>query len=264
MSIEALRWALQIGEERNLNPTMRHVLLILGNRADEQGYLYPSVAWICARTGLSRRTVQIQLKAIGDAGLLQRDTRQNDAGVRTSDGLQLTIDQPGLFPALGGAESAPPRAADARGGRNPRHGGGAAAAPYTQDIKQDQKKARGEAPFILPDWIPKEAWDGWLEVRKEKKVPSTPRALRIAAGKLAALKLEGFEPGAVLDCAIEKGWRGIYKPTELSTGTTQNRWWESDESMLAMAKQHGVTTTGKTRYALKAAIEDAMAKARTH
>jgi len=264
MSIEALRWALQIGEEKNLQPTMRHVLLILGNRADEQGYLYPSVAWICARTGLSRRTVQIQLKAISDAGLLQRDTRQNDSGVRTSDGLQLTINQPGLFMEMGGAESAPPRAAAARGGRNLRHGGGAAAAPYTQDIKQEEKKVRGQAAFPLPDWMPKEAWDGWMEVRMAKKVPNTERALKIAVGKLEALKAEGYPPEKVLDCAIEKGWRGIYKPTELSTPQAANKWWETDNGMEAMAKQHGVSTLGKTRWQLKAAIEEKLQQGRTH
>jgi hypothetical protein len=264
MSIEALRWALQIGEEKNLAPTVRHVLLILGNRADEQGYLYPSVAWICARTGLSRRSVQVQLKAISEAGLLQRDTRQNDSGVRTSDSFQLTINQPGLFTEFGGADSAPPRARAARGGRSSCTGGGAPGAPYTQDIKQEEKKARRQAAFPLPDWMPTEAWTAWLEVRTKKKVPNTTRALQIAVGKLEALKAEGFAPEKVLDCAIEKGWRGIYKPTELSTPQTANKWWETDSGMEAMAKQHGVSTLGKTRWQLKAAIEEKLQQGRTH
>lgn len=262
MSIEALRWALMIGEERNLDPTTRHVLLILGNRADEQGYLYPSVAWICARTGLSRRTVQVQLKIIGEAGLMQRDMRQNDSGVRTSDGLQLTIDQPGLFTGNGGAEFAPPRAATARGGRNLRHGGGAATAPYTQDIKQEEKKARGDAPFVLPNWVPAELWKDWLEVRTKKKVPNTKRALEIAVGKLEALKADGYQPAKVLESAIEKGWRGIFRPSELSTdrnvtGRPAN-WWDSDQGMLDMAAKIGVPTKGLTSFQLKAKINEAL------
>lgn len=116
-----------------------------------------------------------------------------------------------------------------------------------------------DAPFRLPDWVPAEHWKAWLEVRTKKKVPNTKRALEIAVGKLQALKAEGYTPEKVLDCAVEKGWRGIYKPTKLSTGQpTQNRWWESDSAMEAMAKQHGVSTLGKTRYQLKAAIEEKM------
>lgn len=269
MSIEALRWALHIGEQLELEPTMRHVLLILGNRADEQGYLYPSVAWICARTGLARRTVQRQLASIGEAGLMCRDMRANEQGVRTSDGMQLAMEQPGLFVGQrGGAMVTPPRATMTRGGRHSDAGGGATVTPYTQEVKQDQKKERGEAPYVPPDWMPMEAWNAWLNVRTKKKVPNTPRALQIATTKLAELKAEGYPPEKVLDCAIEKGWRGIFKPTELSTGGNgqagQHRWWESDSAMEAMAKQHGVSTLGKTRFQLKAAIEEKLGQGRPH
>lgn len=118
-----------------------------------------------------------------------------------------------------------------------------------------------EAPFQLPDWVPVEHWNAWLEVRTKKKVPNTTRALQIALCKLQALKEQGYPPDKVLDNAIEKGWRGIYTPTELSTGqNSQPRWWESDSAMQAMAKQHGVSTLGKTRYQLKAAIEEKMSQ----
>ncbi len=143
MSIEALRWALEEGEARGLEPTQRHILLVLGNRADERGYLWPSIAWICQRTGLSRRTVQAHMSAMEAAGILRRDQRPDGVGGRTSDGMWLGVQQPGLpLPdpraefALGGAPAAPPPAQNLRPPR-------AAAAPYTQDHKQEVGGGRG-------------------------------------------------------------------------------------------------------------------------
>lgn len=140
MSIEALRWALEKGMEAKLEPTLRYVLLILGNRADEHGFLFPSVAWIVERTGLSRRTVQTHLQTLEKLSLLNRDQRQKDDGGRTSDAMQLPIDQPGLFIHSPGATIARGGAVAARGGRNGGGEGGAVAAPYTQEDTQDQKK----------------------------------------------------------------------------------------------------------------------------
>lgn len=143
MSIEALRWALDIGEERALEPTQRHILLILGNRADEQGYLYPSIAWICQRTGLKRRTVQINCNEMEQAGLFKRSQRANAAGDRTSDNWQLAMTQPGLALATPPRiECAPPRTTCAPPAHQMRPGG-APDAPNTQEHTQDQKKDGG-------------------------------------------------------------------------------------------------------------------------
>lgn len=143
MSIEALRWALEEGEARELEPGQRHVLLILGNRADERGFCYPSVSWICRRTGMKRRTVQVHMKALEDLGVLRRDERVAEHGGRTSDAIWLGLRQPGLpLPdpradfALGGAEN---QQAPAQHPHPPR----ADPAPNTQDKKKEKKGGAG-------------------------------------------------------------------------------------------------------------------------
>lgn len=62
----------------------------------------------------------------------------------------------------------------------------------------------------LPDWMPLKAWDGWLEMRRGKKCPATPRALELAVKKLAGLRAQGHDPEAVLDQSTMMGWQGLF------------------------------------------------------
>jgi hypothetical protein len=87
-----------------------------------------------------------------------------------------------------------------------------------QDLKKQKKPARQGSPsvsekeeeVILPDWLPKEQWKAWLDVRKKIKAPNTPRALKLALAELERLKSQGYAPAAVLDQATVKGWKFPY------------------------------------------------------
>jgi hypothetical protein len=62
----------------------------------------------------------------------------------------------------------------------------------------------------LPDWIPKDAWDGWIEMRNKIKAPLTERAKTLAIKTLERLRDEGYEPGDVLDQSTMRSWRGLF------------------------------------------------------
>lgn len=64
--------------------------------------------------------------------------------------------------------------------------------------------------FELPDWVPKESWSGWLEVRRRIKAPNTMRALRLAINDLNELVAKGQNAEAVLDQSTTRGWRGLF------------------------------------------------------
>lgn len=64
---------------------------------------------------------------------------------------------------------------------------------------------------LFDDPEARELWDSWLEVRKQKKVPNTPAALKLALKKLEAWGT--VKAKEALRNAIEKGWRGIFEPT---------------------------------------------------
>ena len=76
-----------------------------------------------------------------------------------------------------------------------------------------QVKKKAEA-FALPDWVPKEEWQALLEVRKQKKAPSTPHALKLLLGALESLRAEGYDPRAVLNQSVVRGWVSVFKIKE--------------------------------------------------
>jgi hypothetical protein len=66
------------------------------------------------------------------------------------------------------------------------------------------------AAFTLPDWVPADAWAGFMEMRGRKKAPNTDRAKQGLVNKLDRLRLEGFAPGDVLDQSTERGYTGVF------------------------------------------------------
>lgn len=82
MSVEAMSWSFQ---QEQLPTMARFVLLVLANRADENGYCWPGIADIQKRTGLSERAVQRALKLMKDAGLLEVTAQYRaDGGCRSN------------------------------------------------------------------------------------------------------------------------------------------------------------------------------------
>ena len=62
----------------------------------------------------------------------------------------------------------------------------------------------------LPDWMPIEAWDGFVEMRRKSKKPFTDRAAQLIVKKLDEFRQQGHDPGEVLDRSTVNGWQGIF------------------------------------------------------
>lgn len=71
-----------------------------------------------------------------------------------------------------------------------------------------------QAPFVLPDWIPAEHWNAWVEARKKKRNAPTDYALRLAVRKLENLRDEGYPPAQVLMNAAFNGYTGLWPPKD--------------------------------------------------
>lgn len=77
---------------------------------------------------------------------------------------------------------------------------------------KEKKEDNPPTPLALPEWLPMEAWSGWLEVRKRMGVPNTDRALAMAIKKLDEFRRAGLDPKKLLEEAMVRGWRGIFAP----------------------------------------------------
>jgi hypothetical protein len=74
----------------------------------------------------------------------------------------------------------------------------------------EEQEATKIQKFVLPEWLPVDAWQGFVDMRKKLKAPLTPRAITLLMTKLAELRTQGNDPGAVLDQSTERAWRGVF------------------------------------------------------
>ena len=63
-----------------------------------------------------------------------------------------------------------------------------------------------------PDWLPAEAWAGYLAMRKRKasRAPFTDRARALVLAELQRLRADGHDVAGVLDQSVRNGWTDVY------------------------------------------------------
>ncbi len=74
-----------------------------------------------------------------------------------------------------------------------------------------ESKTRAIAPSALPDWLDAGDWDRW---RKHRGKKLTVESMRLQLLKLEQLRLEGHEPRAMIDLAIECAWTTFWPPSQ--------------------------------------------------
>ena len=87
---------------------------------------------------------------------------------------------------------------------------------------EKDKKTKGE-PFVLPDWIPADAWAAFMEIRKGKRAKNTDYALRLLVNTLTKLKAAGHDPVDILNNSIKAGWSDVYPPKVPASAMTPAR-----------------------------------------
>lgn len=66
----------------------------------------------------------------------------------------------------------------------------------------------------IPDFIPAEAWAGYVEMRKAIKKPMTPRAAELRIKDLEAFHAQGFDLAQILDQSTTNNWTDLYEPKD--------------------------------------------------
>jgi hypothetical protein len=80
-----------------------------------------------------------------------------------------------------------------------------------QKQKQEQKEAASQ-PFVLPDWIPEDSWNGYVDMRVKKRAQMTDRARELVIAELLKFRDAGHDVGAILDKSTKGNWTDVYEP----------------------------------------------------
>lgn len=89
----------------------------------------------------------------------------------------------------------------------------------------------------LPEWLPLDAWNGWVEMRKRIKKPMTERAEELRIKDLAAFHAAGEDVGAILDQSTANNWTDLYPLKERRDASTRG-----SKSKLPQLGKHGQAT----------------------
>lgn len=103
------------------------------------------------------------------------------------------------------------RASNAQAGLKP------GSSNYNNSKKEEVSKKEATT-VALPVWINLEAWQSFLEMRKKKRTPVTPRAVKSLLAKLDDWRLKGHDPTAIIDQSITNAWTDFYEPKDGKNG----------------------------------------------
>jgi hypothetical protein len=196
-----------------MSATEKVVLIVLAEAArDPDAADRPSRTWIpmsaiVARTCLGKRTVQEALRKLEASGRVTSTPRPGKGVVYLVHG-----DGEGCESRTS-ATAAPVRET-ARGGAAPAPNPIRTTISSSKTTSSPKKRARAKPPqaaFVPPDWIPADAWNGWLEMRQRKGAPlDTQHAFELSIAKLKSLADDGHPPGDVLDQSTAVRWTGLF------------------------------------------------------
>jgi len=89
-------------------------------------------------------------------------------------------------------------------------------APVVRVVKDERdmtfRSADGSETIRIPDFVPLDAWTGYLEMRDRKKAPRTAYALRKIIGELERFHVAGHDVRGILDTSTMNGWKGVFEP----------------------------------------------------
>ena len=192
---------------------------------DEGGSLFPSMARIAQKVGISRSQAQRIVHGFVRAGLLSVVANAKGGKPGQTPRYHLHLDR---IAALGvtdteeatdGAHAT--RRMDAPEGP---HGCAQGVAPMTpkpsENHQQPSVEARKHAPRFdanaleLPSWLPPALWADWVADRQERRRPISSRAAQQQLQRLAELRADGHDPGVVIANSIANGYHGLFPPRE--------------------------------------------------
>jgi hypothetical protein len=188
-----------VWERDDLTSTQKLVLLALADWANDEGLCWPSVDRVALKASLTSRGVQKTIRALEEMQFLRKEEIKG-----RGNKYWVSIPMNDVHPRT----TFTPPVSQVHPSPEPR-------SPNTPKTHQLTTKCiRAE----LPDWIPVDAWNGWVEMRMLRKKPLTDRAYNQAISKLDKLRAKGQDITEVLDRSTMNSWTDLYEIKEQKNG----------------------------------------------
>jgi hypothetical protein len=91
---------------------------------------------------------------------------------------------------------------------------------YNKNNKNNNER---EESVLLPDWIPLDAWNGFVEMRNASRAKMTDRAKILAIEKLTQFRKMGYDVAAILNKSTINNWKDVYEPKQHSAAGTPSK-----------------------------------------
>ncbi len=88
--------------------------------------------------------------------------------------------------------------------------------PHPQPQEEKVKPAPKTCAIFppLPEWMPLDAWEAYLELRKAKRAKVTPKAVALLVRDLSEWRDEGQDVRRILENSVRNGYTGIFANKE--------------------------------------------------
>jgi hypothetical protein len=155
---------------------------------------------------MSTRTVHVHLARLLDGGYLRK--------INHGDGM------PSGYSVLKSKKWAKqygsPPSHDSAFPSHKKVGGAKDSAPLYRNNSQQHKtetttRDQMPVPFTVPNWMPLDSWNAFLEMRRKKGKNPTDFAKKLLVRELERLGDAGQDPGAVLDQSTRNAWTDLYE-----------------------------------------------------
>lgn len=176
----------------NIKSTEKFVLLALADWSNDNGLCWPSINTIAKKCSLTGRTVQNAINKLEEKNLLKREII-----VGKGTKYWLTISE-----NVTHEKNSPV---------NNIRGSGELNSPNTKETLQSKYSLGRSTKIDWPDWLPFEAWIGFINMRKAIKKPMTERSVNNMLNKLEKMRNKGQDIEAVLDQSINSCWADVYE-----------------------------------------------------
>ncbi len=80
------------------------------------------------------------------------------------------------------------------------------------EIETEKEKDKKSLATPLPDWMPLDMWDAYLDMRKNKRAVPTEKATKLIIDKLEKWRGKGHDPSEILEKSITSNWTDIFEP----------------------------------------------------